>query len=147
MNTLIRTKFPLKIIQIALGLIFLGSSFYKILSPPSFAHAIYNYQLAPLWLINPAAIILPWVQFLCGFALLTRIGEKGASLLILLMMISFQIALGSALIRGLNVSCGCFEAGGSPATWLTFSRDTLILLLAAIQFTVIARRPKADEAI
>ena len=48
------------------------------------------------------------------------------------MLVMFQIALGQALVRGLDVSCGCFESGGEAATWLTFLRDTGFLLMAGL---------------
>ncbi len=120
------------ILRLTLGAIILGSSIYKIVTPADFAHSVFNYQILPGWIINPVAIILPWVQFLCGGALIINRGTKGGAILILLMIITFQIAVASALIRGLNVACGCFEAGGSPATWIIFGRDSLILALAAL---------------
>lgn len=117
-----------------LGGILLYSSLYKIHSPAAFAHQIYNFKLLPVWAINPVAITLPWLQFISGGALILGLGTQGASALILLMMLTFQSAVASALLRGLNISCGCFESGGNPATWLSFGRDFLILLLAAVVF-------------
>jgi uncharacterized membrane protein YphA (DoxX/SURF4 family) len=132
--------FPLKnnkwfliTVRLVLGAIFIYASVYKILSPGAFAHQIYNYKILPPYLINPVALTLPWIQLLCGLALVLGRLTKGASLLIFLMMATFQMALLSALIRGLNVSCGCFKSGGSPATWLTFLRDFTFLTLAAVQ--------------
>lgn len=124
----------LTILRLGLGLLFIGASFYKIIDPGSFAHQIYNYKLLPAWAVNPAALVLPWLQLLCGLGLVLNRFTKGASALILLMMLSFQAALASALLRGLNITCGCFKAGGSAATWLTFARDFLILIIATFVF-------------
>ncbi len=121
-------------LRVALGAVFIYASYYKIVSPGAFAHEIYNYHILPTWGINPAAIALPWLQLFCGLALILNKGVKGASLWAVVMMGIFQVAMASALARGLNISCGCFKSGGSKATWLTFARDFLILLGAFFQF-------------
>jgi len=133
-------------LRIVLGCIFIYASFYKIESPGAFAHQIYNYKLLPPWAINPLAITLPWLQLFCGVALLFGWAKKAASFWILLMILVFQGAVASALIRGLNISCGCFKSGGAPATWTTFGRDSLLLLLAAGNFLYsLKRRPYANQ--
>ncbi len=124
------------IFRIGLGILFIAASYYKIVSPGAFAHQIYNYKILPPWTINPLAILLPWVQLLCGVALLTNTFTKGASVLIVMMLAVFQIALASALLRGLNISCGCFKSGGSAATWWTFARDTGLLALAILNLGI-----------
>jgi uncharacterized membrane protein YphA (DoxX/SURF4 family) len=121
------------LLRIGLGLLFVAASYYKLLSPGAFAHQIYNYKILPPWAVNPLAITLPWVQLFCGLALIFNKFRCGASLLIVLMLFAFQAAVASALIRGLNISCGCFKSGGSPATWLTFSRDLLLLVAGIVQ--------------
>lgn len=118
-------------LRIGLGLLFIAASYYKIVSPGAFAHQIYNYKFLPVWAVNPMAIVLPWLQLFCGIALLINRFTTGAAFLLTLMMLAFQIALAAALVRGLNISCGCFKTGGSPATWGTFGRDFLILMGSA----------------
>ncbi len=120
-------------LRVGLAILFVGASYYKIMSPGAFAHQIYNYKILPFALINPLAIVLPWLQFFCGLALLSNHGVKGASLLLVLMLLTFQIALASALLRGLNISCGCFKSGGDAATWWSFGRDFIFLALAGLQ--------------
>jgi hypothetical protein len=127
----LKSKFWL-LARVALGGVFIYASYYKILSPGAFAHQIYNYKLLPLWAINPLALVLPWFQLLCGLMLIFNRLTIGASLGIVFMMAAFQAGMASALIRGLNISCGCFKSGGSPATWATFARDSLLLLLAVV---------------
>jgi uncharacterized membrane protein YphA (DoxX/SURF4 family) len=128
-----------------LGLLFIAASYYKLASPGAFAHEIYNYKILPFALINPLAIVLPWLQLFCGVALITNRGAQGASLLLVLMMLTFQVALASALIRGLNISCGCFKSGGDAATWWSFARDFLVLTLAVLQL-ISARRYAAQRS-
>jgi len=133
-------------LRIILGLLFIGASLYKIKSPASFAHEIYNYHILPPWAVNPMAIVLPWIQLFAGLALLTNRLKNGAVLLLFAMMIVFQVAVGSALLRGLNISCGCFKSGGNPATWLTFGRDFLIFAGCALLLaTTINQRKKRQD--
>ncbi|MFN0118223.1 MAG: MauE/DoxX family redox-associated membrane protein [Elusimicrobiota bacterium] len=127
-------EFFFLLLRLFCGGIFIYASLYKIASPGEFAHQIYNYKLLPTWAINPMAIILPWFQLLCGFSLVLNRFQLGASLGTVLMMIAFQIGLMAALLRGLNISCGCFKSGGSPATWFTFLRDFLFLLACLAVF-------------
>ncbi len=120
-------------LRVGLAILFIAASYYKIMSPGAFAHQIYNYKILPFAMINPLAIVLPWLQLFCGLALLSNRGVKGASLLLVLMLFTFQIALASALLRGLNISCGCFKSGGNAATWWSFGRDFIFLILAVLQ--------------
>lgn len=121
------------VLRIGLGVMFIAASVYKIGTPGSFAHQIYNYKILPGWAVNPAAMALPWLQLFSGLALVLNRFVTGASMLIALMMLTFLGALGSALVRDLNIACGCFKSGGSPATWLTFARDAGLFSLAALQ--------------
>ena len=126
-------------LRVVLGALFVGAALYKIGTPGAFAHQIYNYKILPGWAVNPLAIVLPWLQLVCGVGLVLNRFAAGASFWIAAMMIVFQAALASALMRGLNIACGCFETGGSPATWLTFGRDSLILVAALLVFGRCAR--------
>ena len=121
------------VLRVGLGLLFVAASYYKLMSPGAFAHQIYNYKILPLRMINPIAITLPWLQLSCGLALIFNRGTRGASLLLVLMLFVFQVAVASALLRGLNISCGCFRAGGGAATWWSFARDFCLLILSLLQ--------------
>lgn len=116
----------------ALGVLFVAASYHKILSPSTFAHEVNNYKLLPAALVNPFAIILPWLELFCGLALLVNRFALGAAWLVAVMTAAFCGAVGAAVARHLNIACGCFKSGGSPATWLTFGRDLLILVAAVV---------------
>lgn len=128
------------VLRLGLGVLFIAASYYKIVSPGAFAHQIYNYKILPPWAINPLALVLPWVQLISGLALILNRGVKGASALLVVMLAVFQVAVASALFRGLNISCGCFKSGGESATWLTFARDFGIFLLAVLQLWFSTRK-------
>jgi putative oxidoreductase len=80
----------------------------KILDPQAFATDIDHFRLLPYWLASFAGAYLPWLELLCAAAVLFRRCERGALLLVTGLCMMFAVALASAWVRGLDISCGCF---------------------------------------
>jgi uncharacterized membrane protein YphA (DoxX/SURF4 family) len=116
-------------VQIALGAIFVVAALPKIADPPSFAHMIYNYRILPAGLINIAAITMPWIEILCGLALILGIWTKPARTIITAMLVVFMIAITINLARGNAIDCGCFDTSAANRTWDERIRDMWIVLL------------------
>lgn len=117
-----------------LGVVFLMACWHKLLEPQSFAVDIATYQILPLVLVNPMAIILPWIELVAGLMFLVGWRNKPAALLVSGMMTMFIVAIVLALHKGLDMSCGCFASQGAtddPISILTVARDLGWLLLAA----------------
>jgi uncharacterized membrane protein YphA (DoxX/SURF4 family) len=126
-------------VQIALGVIFIVAALPKLTDPPSFAHMIYNYRLVPGGAINLFALIMPWVEILCGLALVLGIWTRPARDLIALLLIVFIVAISINLFRGNAIDCGCFNVADAGKTYeqrindmrLDIFRDLGMLLMAA----------------
>jgi putative oxidoreductase len=103
-------------VQIALGVIFVAAALPKIVDPPSFAHMIYNYKLVPWVLINPMALIMPWLELLCGLALILGIWKGTARTIIGTMLLVFIAAISINLTRGNAIDCGCFDVSAAGKT-------------------------------
>lgn len=88
--------------------IFIFAGVGKILNPGQFAMDIDNYRMLPYLLVTVMAVILPWLEVLCGLLLILGKWKKGAALIMLGMSLIFFIAISSAVVRGLDISCGCF---------------------------------------
>lgn len=117
--------------RILLGAIFIYASLSKILNPDQFAQAVMNYRIAPLVSVNLFAIVLPWLELVSGIFLLVGFFSGGSIVIITLLMALFLGAIGSALFRGLDISCGCFSTDGvHKITILYFIRDLLLFGLA-----------------
>tara|TARA_B100000579_G_scaffold418134_1_gene415380 strand:- start:68 stop:520 length:453 start_codon:yes stop_codon:yes gene_type:complete len=93
--------------RIVLGAIFLWASFDKILDPEKFARSISNYHLIPFGLENSIAIFLPWLEFFIGTGLILGIMVDGATIITSILLISFNLMIAQAIIRGFNIDCGC----------------------------------------
>lgn len=120
-----------RILAAVIGGIYLLAGVLKLPDPAQFAQVIFNYRLLPWPLSAAAALYLPWLEILCGVALLFRFLPKGALALVTALTLAFAIALLSAWLRGLNIECGCFgRSGGHSGITDGLLRD--ILLLAAL---------------
>lgn len=80
-------------------------------------------------MINPLAILIPWVEVIIGASLLAGIMISGGALAVSGMLVIFAVAIGISLIRGLDIACGCFSTSSSaePITWLYLVRDLILL--------------------
>ena len=115
-----------------LGVIFVFASYNKILAPAAFAKIIYGYDLFPAVLINLIAIIVPFLEFVAGLALIIGFYPRSAALIVNGMLLVFITALSINLIRGHEFDCGCFSiAADSQETFAgpLIIRDFLILAL------------------
>lgn len=124
--------------QIGLGLVFVVAALAKIADPPGFAKTIWMYQLAPAWSLHPAALVLPWLELLCGLALCLGVWTRTAASWIAALLVAFTLALSINLARHHPVDCGCFGVATAARTeeerlndmkWAIL-RDLGLLLLA-----------------
>ncbi len=115
------------LISLGLGAVFIYSGSLKILDPTGFAQAIANYKILPDSFIHVTALYLPWLEVLCGLSILIPRWQKAAILLISSMALVFMLAVTSAMLRGLDISCGCFGQGSAAVGIHTLLIDTVVL--------------------
>ena len=96
-------------VQLALGAIFIIAALPKIADPPSFAHMIYNYRILPGGLINISSLVMPWVELLCGIALVLGVWRRPALAIVTILLVMFLAAISFNLGRGNAIDCGCFN--------------------------------------
>jgi len=106
---ILSNKYFQLVLRFAIGAIFIYASVNKLFNPQDFAKAILRYDMLPVFTINMLAITLPYVEFITGILLITGIYKKGASMMAIVSLFVFLIALVSASARGLDISCGCFS--------------------------------------
>ena len=131
-----------------LAYVFIIASLHKIAHPEMFAVDVATYGMLPLCLINIMAIVLPWLEIICGGMLLFGVWSRAAALLVAGMMVMFIIALFGALYQGLDMSCGCFASQAAnnedPISYKTVLRD-MTWLIMSVWVVVLDRAPLGLE--
>ena len=95
---------------LAVLLIWAGLS--KLGDPVSAYTTLLEYQLpAPTALLKPVALVLPWLELLCGLMLVANFHRRLATLMVTVLFGVFLGMVGQAVVRGLDISCGCFNLG------------------------------------
>ncbi len=128
-------------IRLVLGGLFIWAGIAKLRDPAEFAIEIVNYRLLPQ-LAPYGAVMLPTVEIAAGLGAiaLPRAWRRAAALVIAGLMVVFTVAVSFALIRGINIDCGCFGGGSSPITGLTLARD-LAMFAGAAALVLLDRDP------
>jgi len=96
------------VLRIAVGGVFIYAGATKIGSPSAFYADIQAYRILPHLAAWGMAVYLPWLEIFCGLGMVFKLCYRGALLSLLILMIVFTIALASGMVRGLDISCGCF---------------------------------------
>jgi uncharacterized membrane protein YphA (DoxX/SURF4 family) len=120
------------LVRVGLGALFVWASADKIMHPDQFAKIVNNYQILPGEVINIFGITLPWLELLCGLALIAGVLVRPAAAWIGLLLVVFVVAVSLALSKGININCGCFSTS-AHARGLGFGlllQDLGMLLLA-----------------
>ena len=118
-------------LRIALGAIFIWASWDKIADPAGFVSIIDNYRILPQGWSTPLALLLPWLEMLCGVLLITGFWLHGSLVLVNLMLLVFLVALLSSYLRGIDIACGCFSNA------LTIDGSMLFYILRDVVFLAI----------
>ncbi|OPY88656.1 MAG: Methylamine utilization protein MauE [Smithella sp. PtaU1.Bin162] len=116
--------------RLTVAAVFLYAGCEKIIAPQEFATAIYNYRLLPDWAINVLAVTLPYLEVLLAVCLLVSIYVRGASFIAALLFLVFAIALTINLVRGLDISCGCFGGLTGSISWFYLVRDVALMAIS-----------------
>ena len=132
------------ICRIFLGFLFIYASLEKILQPEEFAKQVGYYKALPFGLENLLAILLPWTELIVGICLLAGLLVDGATLLSIIMNLVFILAISQAMLRGIDITCGCFKvsADSEKLGLHTIIRDIIFLIMS---FVVLNRQERKFE--
>ena len=127
--------------RIILAGVFAYASVSKIVRPDEFYTAVMNYQILPQYLAYAISYFLPILELVCAVALLWNVFCKAAISLLYIMLVVFIIAIISAWLRGLNISCGCFGGESAVGEYLeVILRDVFLIGLCSIIFLLSAKK-------
>lgn len=129
------------ILAAALGLFFLYAGGIKLFDPLEFSRAIGRYRMTGAEFSWFLAFYIPWMEVLAGISIVARRWRDAASVVLLGLMAVFQTGLLSAMVRGLDISCGCFGNGPENGILVAFIRNIILIILLIV---LIFPRPSAE---
>jgi len=135
------------ILRVLLGAIFLYAAWLKLREPWALlAISIDGYQVLPTWAVELVARSLPWFELLLGIWLITGFWRGVSTTAATLLLALFFTLMVRAMIKGMQIDCGCFGPG-ERLSWLTLVRDGALLagslFVTWMALSRAARRPAA----
>ncbi len=92
----------------------------------------------PQFLVLPFASFITVSEIVLGFLFLFGVYEIETAVLLILLNLVFVFAMGSAIIRGIDTSCGCFAANGETLSFKDILRDLVFIFL--ILWVILGRK-------
>lgn len=140
------------ICRLILSVIYLLAAAGGLEHPRTFMRSVGDYHLLPQGLVPLAAATLPGVEALAALILLLAViraprgpgrwnlAVEGSELIATGLLVCYTLGIASALLRGFQMDCGCFDFLGehlpfykpTNATWWTVVRDLVMLIPAVI---------------
>ena len=127
--------------QIAIGVIFAWAGLAKIGDLGSFAQQVHNFRLLPVPLENLITMTLPWVEVLAALALILGVQARAGGVVAAGLMTVFTLAVLAALLRGLDIECGCFGTADAARVGVVKVLENFGMLALAVLASL---RPRAS---
>lgn len=134
LRRLLASNWVQTICQLFLGGIFLYAGLGKIVFHLNFIKNVRNYRLLPEVLVEVFSYVLPWLEVIFGILLILGIFKRISAVVISTLLLVFIGAILIDLLRGIDVSCGCFfqtsvqKTSSSTSMIFTVFRDILFLV-------------------
>jgi putative oxidoreductase len=139
----LKTFLPL-VLRILLGAVLFYAGFSKLNATWEFAGNIANFRLLPPQLNQVLALILPWMEIIAGVLLFFNLWVRAAGIVSTALFSAFFVAVVSALIRGLDIDCGCFGPHSTKLGLVTLAMD-VGGLVASVIVVLTAHFPKTEK--
>ena len=140
MKKIFENEYLTLILRLIVGFVFLSFGLEKIVDPTKFAKEMLNYQILPYFSANIFALILPWIEVISGLLLILGIKIKANSTIISGLLLIFIFAVSLALIRGLDINCGCSSSHPQKVGLPKILENTSMLLMCAVLYFFPSKR-------
>lgn len=112
-----------------LGALFLYAGALKLVHPDALVTDIQSYDLVSYRVAYLGAYGLPALEVVAAFCLFFRDFRLAATWLLAVLTAVFIIALSTAWVRGIDITCGCFGESETKANYpFLVGRDILIII-------------------
>lgn len=118
--------------RIGLAALFLFAGGMKLRNLYLFAADIERYRIVGAGGSLLIVFVLPWLEITVAVCLFLQAWTRGAMMLTIGMFGMFVVAMASAKIRGLDITCGCFGAGDSASLNIALVRSSVFLIASVI---------------
>ncbi len=115
--------------RLGLAAIFLYAGVPKVLNAQVFLMETRAYQMLPNSILPSFVVILAMIEVLAGALLLLGVWIRPSANVILGMLIMFVVAISVAMLRGLDIECGCFSGGGQKIGFQLLVRDAIMIAM------------------
>jgi uncharacterized membrane protein YphA (DoxX/SURF4 family) len=119
------------VLRVALGVLFIAAALPKIADPAGFATSVSHYRMLPEWIERVLALVLPPLELVLGICLVVGVLDAGAAFLAFVLLVVFTGAIGTAMGRGLDISCGCFDTEGGSKVGLSKLGENVLFIAAS----------------
>ena len=139
------------VMRLFLGGLFVSMGVQKIGHPDVFLKMVRLYEMlpeSPAYLLNATALFLPWLEVVCGIALILGIATRGAALAVggMLCVFTPAILMRALAIRAtdgtpfmeISFDCGC--GSGPVIIWTKLLNNSGLALLSLIVLIARSRR-------
>ncbi|MBV9332942.1 MAG: DoxX family membrane protein [Candidatus Eremiobacteraeota bacterium] len=129
------------VVRVILGVLLVAAGVLKVGHPAELASAIAGFRLLPPAIVGPLSVALPFVELLLGAYLIAGLFTKTIAAIVAAQFLLYAGAIGSAVVRHIPATCGCFGPNDSAtADWPHVAFD---LLLAGAAIFVACGAPGA----
>jgi putative oxidoreductase len=134
-----------RLVAVAIGVVFIYAGVLKAWDPIAFTRDIQNFHLLPWPVSVRLAFYLPWLEIVCGLALLTGYLRRGAEGILTVLIVCFIAATVAAKIRGINLDCGCFGSATKDLNFTWHIAIDVALLVGLLSLLFRRRRRRAGS--
>jgi putative oxidoreductase len=127
---MIRNKYILIAFRLVVGGVFIWAGVSKIIDPLEFAQNIANYRVFPAGISFFVALVLPWIEVICGVFLILGIFRYASALLLSGFLAVFLVLITATIIRGIDIDCGCFGSLSTKVDYKLILEDSILLFFS-----------------
>ena len=127
---MISNKHILLFFRLVVGGVFIWAGLLKIFDPLDFAQNIANYRIFSQSVSLFLALIIPWIEVICGLLLVLGIFRETASFMLSGSLVVFLALIIVTLIRGLDIDCGCFGSLSRRVDYKLLLTDVVLLFFS-----------------